>query len=105
MIKKVSLLILASICCAMACILHAEEVAINKEMAAALKKFNPQFVSWENRDYSPTIQKHATKNARLPYGLELDVNADGKIDLILDGHDDKQSILLSLLSKSGDMLW
>ena len=69
-------------------------------MAAALKKFNPQFVSWKSQDYSPTIQKNATKNKRRPHALELDVNAAGKIDLILDGHDDKKSILLCLVSKS-----
>lgn len=99
-IKKSSFLILVTICCAMISFLHAEEGVINRQMAAILKNCYPKFMVWRTQDYTSTVQQDAVRKRRLPYALELDVNGDRKIDLILDGHDDQQNVLLCLLSKS-----
>ncbi len=80
-----------------AIVTHAEEVVINKKMEAALKKFNPQFVVWEAKDYSATIQKDSVENNRHPYSIVLDANEDKKDDLVLDGHDNKNNLLICLL--------
>ncbi len=100
MVNKFSFLILVLSCLAMALITHAEEKVISKKMADALKKFNPQFVAWKTQDYSHTIQKDAAEQKRHPYAINLDFNSDAKNDLIIDGHDDQQNILLCLLSNS-----
>jgi len=100
MIKKCILLSMASILCLSATFAQAEEVVVNNQMKTALKKFNNKFVIWETIDYSPTIQKYAIEEHRTPYALNLDVNGDKNSDLVLDGHDDKNNLLICLLSTS-----
>jgi hypothetical protein len=100
MIKKCILLTMASILCLSAIHAQAEEVVVNKQMKDALAKFNSNFVIWTSIDYSPTMQKYAIEERRVPYALNLDVNGDNKSELILDGHDDKYSLLICLLSNS-----
>ena len=99
------LLIFLGLSCVSACLsskpelqTHLEEFVINRNMSAALSKFNPKFVSWKTSDYTVKIQNDATENKRHPYALELNLNDDNKNDIILDGHDDQQSIILCLLS-------
>lgn len=98
MIRKTILTTFGSIFCLMAGFTQAGEVVINKEMEAALRQFNPRFVVWETSDYAATIQKGALRDNREPYALILDVNGDRTSDLVLDGHDDKNSLLICLLS-------
>ncbi|MBI5578468.1 MAG: hypothetical protein HY895_04875 [Deltaproteobacteria bacterium] len=98
MIKRCLFLTAVSIFFSIAFTTHAEEAVINKKMVAALKKYNPRFVAWKTGDYTPTIQKDSIEKKRYPYALILDVNGDKKNDLILDGHDDKNSLLICLIS-------
>ncbi len=97
MIKKRMVFTISLIFFSIAIVTHAEEVVINKKMEAALKKFNPQFVVWEAKDYSATIQKDSVENNRHPYSIVLDANEDKKDDLVLDGHDNKNNLLICLL--------
>ena len=78
----------------------SEKTLLNDEMSLALKTFNPRFEAWKPDDYLPAIQQSASEKKRLPYALILDVNKDKKNDIILDGHDDKNNLLLCLLSNS-----
>jgi hypothetical protein len=99
--RKRLLLIFVTSLCAIANASFAEDIVINNEMQAALKKFNPAFAAWNTHDYSLKIQADARENKRQPYAVNLDFNKDGEGDLVLDGHDGKKDILLCLLSKSG----
>lgn len=77
---------------------HAEGKLINDEMSLVLKKFNPRFEAWKPTDYVSAVQKNAMENKRPPYALILDVNKDKKNDIVLDGHDDKNNLLICFLS-------
>ena len=94
------LLAMGSILCLIATFAQAEEVLINKQMKTAMNKFNKQFVAWKTIDYSPTIQKNSIEEHRSPYILNLNINDDNKSDLILDGHDNNNNLLICLLSTS-----
>lgn len=77
---------------------HGPTSGLDERMTAALEAFNPRFQIRTTEDYSPKIRKDAVNNERRPFMLRLDANRDGADDLILDGHDDRQNILLCLLS-------
>ena len=76
----------------------AEKALLNDKMSLALKTFNPRFEAWKPDDYLPAIQQSAIEKKHLPYALILDVNKDKKNDIVLDGHDDKNNLLICLLS-------
>jgi hypothetical protein len=78
----------------------AEEGIIDKKMKAALRESNPQFATWGTQDYSPTVQRDALERNRPPYALILDVNEDKKNDVVLDGHDKENNLLICLLSST-----
>lgn len=92
-------------------IIHAESSALKidkkgnlilpEHMKAALKAFNPDFTAWKASDYSIRAREasEGEKAIIAPFALAIDVNKDGREDLILDGHDKKQSLLLGLISK------
>jgi hypothetical protein len=96
--RKLLFLVFGVLICVFTIDTYMEELVLNKMMKTALKKFNPQFDVWETSDYSLTIQKAAVENNRNPYYLLVDVNEDQKDDLILDGHDNKNNLLICLLS-------
>lgn len=72
--------------------------ALNK----ALASFNPRFQPWVATDYAPEV-RHGGHQERLknraPFALVTDVNGDGNDDLIVDGHDQQQSLLLGVVSQ------
>ena len=66
---------------------------------ALLSKW-PGFVVWESSDYSKRSQQ-AAKDVKGVVGVSaliIDVNRDGRADVILDGHDAKESLLVGLVS-------
>ena len=98
MIKKSLLFTSVSIFFLIVTFACTEQKLLNDQMSLALKKFNPRFEAWKPADYAPAIQKSAIEDKRLPYALILDLNKDKKNDLILDGHDDKNNLLIGILS-------
>ena len=78
------------------------ELKLPTALKAALRNFNPRFQPWEATDYAPEVRhgghQEQRKN-RAPFALVTDVNGDGKDDLILDGHDQQQSLLLGIVSQ------
>jgi hypothetical protein len=84
--------------CFPALAVKAEGLKLNKELVSVLNDFNPSFKIWESKDYSKTIQKNAEEKKTHPYYLSFDVNSDGKPDLVLDGRDGENNILLCLVS-------
>lgn len=68
-------------------------------MRKALDGYAPGFATWKTGDYTPAVRKDAADRKAVPWALELDVNKDGKTDLLLDGHDRARSLRLCLVSK------
>lgn len=78
---------------------RAGEPAVTDAMRKALDGTAPGFATWKTADYTPAVRKDAAERKAVPWALELDVNGDGKTDLLLDGHDRKRSLLVCLVSK------
>lgn len=81
---------------------EAYELKLPAAVKKALAKFNPRFQPWKATDYAPEVRhgghQEKLKN-RAPFALVIDVNGDGKDDLILDGHDHQKSLLIGVVSK------
>ena len=78
------------------------ELNLPAAIKAAISRFNPRFLPWQAIDYAPEVRHGAHQEKlknRAPFALVTDINGDGKDDLILDGHDDQQSLLFGVLSK------
>jgi hypothetical protein len=78
------------------------ELVIPKKMHSAIQKTCPKFILWKTSDYTDKILKSLIDDhdsRRAPFALIVDVNKDGILDVILDGHDDKDSLLICVLSE------
>jgi len=72
-------------------------------MEAAVERFKPLFRAWESGDYTATVRnivRCAANPRQAPFALIIDANKDGISDVILDGHDDRNSLLICLLSQA-----
>ncbi len=72
------------------------------EMANALQRFNPEFKTWKQSEYSVQAPPAPIKDSagdQAPFALILDANKDGVPDVILDGHDRHRCLLLCVLSR------
>jgi hypothetical protein len=81
---------------------EAYTLNIPEAMKKAIASFNPRFQSWTAADYSPAVRDGGSYKdlaTRAPFALILDINRDGKDDLILDGRDDRSSLLIGVISK------
>ena len=82
-------------------------LTLSGEMESALKRFNPRFKTWKTADYAISVREDFAgepPQTRTPFALILDANKDGKPDVVLDGHDDRNSLLLCLLSREQDYI-
>ena len=78
------------------------ELKLPAALKKALSNFNPRFQPWEATDYAPEVRHGGHQEQlkkRAPFALVTDANGDGKDDLILDGHDQQQSLLLGIVSQ------
>ncbi len=72
------------------------------KMKSALSKYNASFVHWNTKDYTPKILTNLKKDSgasSAPFALVVDVNKNGKLDVIIDGHDSTKALLICILSK------
>ena len=79
-------------------------LTIPEAMKKALSAFNPRFQHWLAEDYCPEVRHGGPQSdlkVRAPFALIIDVNQDGTNDLILDGRDDRKSMLVAVVSKRG----
>lgn len=68
----------------------------------AIEKAFPGFQHWKATDYHEGLQSTTAspdgRGAIAPYALVLDLNGDGRDDLVLDGHDQHTSLLVCVIS-------
>jgi hypothetical protein len=77
-------------------------LVLPQEMEIAINKFNPHFKTWESEDYvdgACVSEKKDGRQKQAPFALIVDANKDGKRDIILDGHDGKECLLICVLSQ------
>lgn len=71
------------------------------KMELALKNFNASFIHWNTNDYTPKVLnelKEDNNSQRAPFALIVDVNKDSIFDVILDGKDNNNSLLICIIS-------
>lgn len=76
-----------------------------ERMKSALKKFNPAFEAWRTEDYTSAVIEDVKEDGnpnRAPFALIVNVNKDNIPDVIIDGHDKKNSLLICLISDKDD---
>ncbi len=78
-------------------------VEISEAMWPVLQAFNPDFRLWNREDYVPSILKRYELTAKqCPQAVFGDFNGDLVGDVVLNGHDKKQFLLISILSYKKD---
>lgn len=82
-------------------------INLSPEMKGALKKYNPYFEIWKSEDHLPTlIQVYEFKSSRrkgyfayqTPSAVIGDFNGDFAPDVIMKGHDKKNSLMVAIIS-------
>ena len=77
------------------------DLHLPKDMSKALKKLNNRFTAWKTTDYASYVRKEVLSShdlRRAPFALVFDINRDGILDVVIDGHDDKSAILICIYS-------
>jgi len=66
----------------------------------AIQEFDPDFRPWELKDYSLRIRGSYNRAdpRESPFALIVDANHDGRLDVIIDGHDKKRDLLIGVVS-------
>src|SRR5262245_33453005 len=72
-------------------------LVIPTEMQAAIDKIAPGFEPRKLSDYLPRLLTGSNPN-EVPFAAILDINNDGVIDLVVDGCDRKNCLVLAILS-------
>jgi hypothetical protein len=70
-------------------------------MKSALSKFNPDFEEWKTKDYTSAVLEDVKKDGnpkRAPFAIIIDANRDDIPDIVIDGHDKNNSLLICILS-------
>lgn len=71
-------------------------------MQQVLAQVYPGFQVWQEGDYLPAIQaQYPYSWQSAPFAVVGDFNGDGRWDLALDGHSQKYSLLIALVSYAG----
>lgn len=71
------------------------------KIESVIKIFDSAFKHWNSDDYTENIvnyYKNNIKSNESPFAIICDINKDTKPDVILDGHNNKISLLISILS-------
>ncbi len=71
------------------------------KMKSVLSKFNPDFNEWKTEDYTTAVIEDVKEDGnpnRAPFALIVDANKDNIPDVIIDGHDKKNSLLICIIS-------
>lgn len=71
------------------------------QIQATLKGYDSTFICWQFDEYDEfTQQSYQVNHHQLPYAIVGDFNGDGKQDVILDGHNHVNRVILAVLSSN-----
>jgi hypothetical protein len=74
---------------------------LTKEQKAAIRGYNPEFQIRRQADYLPSLLKqYPFSNRQLPFAVIGDFNGDGRMDVVLQGHDKTSELLIAVLSSN-----
>ena len=74
-------------------------IFLPKSMKEALQNFDSTFELWKQRDYLPSLVKSYTFSGKqTPSAVIGDYNGDGISDVVLQGHNKSNDLLLCILS-------
>jgi len=74
---------------------------LGKEQRMAIRGYNPDFQIRRQADYLPSLLKqYPFSNRQLPFAVIGDFNGDGRNDVVLQGHDKTNELLIAVLSSS-----
>jgi hypothetical protein len=76
------------------------ELVLTEQMNEALTAYNPQFKAWKTTDYSKSIVESLMEYSEntAPFAFIIDINQDGKADVIIDGFNGKMPEIIAILS-------
>jgi hypothetical protein len=74
---------------------------LGKEQKEAIRGYNPAFQVRREADYLPSlVEEYLFSNHQLPYAVIGDFNGDGKRDVVLQGYDKSNELLIAVLSSN-----
>ena len=74
-----------------------QRLVIPDDMQTAIDKIAPGFEVWNRADYLPRLLTDSNLR-ELPFAVILDINNDGVTDLVVDGRDGKNCLVLAIVS-------
>jgi hypothetical protein len=76
-------------------------VVLSDNMEKALRNYDPEFTVWSQRDYIPDITKgYPFSRKQAPFAVIGDFNGDRILDVVLQGHNKKEDLIICLMSDS-----
>lgn len=81
-------------------------IDLPRAMEAALKRYNRRFEIWNERTFprsldSDVVAPYINSTRQIPWGVIGDFNGDGIADAAVSGNDDKEMLVLLVLSRDG----
>lgn len=74
-------------------------IVLPAPMRAALHAFDRHFTIWKQHEYLPDVLQHYHFTARqAPFAVIGDFNGDGKMDVVVQGHNQQSDIIVGVLS-------
>jgi hypothetical protein len=75
---------------------------LTKEQKDAIRTYNSAFQIRSRADYLPSlVNGYPFSTRQLPFAVIGDFNGDGKLDVVLQGHDKTNDLIIAVLSASG----
>ena len=82
---------------------YLEALRLSTEMVALLRVYEPDFQMWGIANFQPSRVRFYPYSARsLPYIVKGDFTGDGKIDMVISGHNKTQNLILGIISGATD---
>jgi hypothetical protein len=74
---------------------------LSREQKVAVRGYNPDFQIRRQVDYLPSLlRQYPFSNRQLPFAVIGDLNGDGRMDVVLQGHDKTSELLIAVLSSN-----
>ncbi|HEY3377322.1 MAG TPA: hypothetical protein VGL77_07480 [Armatimonadota bacterium] len=75
-------------------------LALPRAMMRALRGYDAHMVPWREQEYLPAVRtRYHFSTRQAPFAVIGDMNADGRLDVVLDGHNRQRNLSLCLLSR------